>query len=222
MVPPFAPKWSLLRQARLYSLPMRRAALLSVLLLAIPMPGAERYEIDQAHAFVTFTVPHFLLDEASGSFGNVSGSLVYDPEDLANCSVAVTVKAASINTNVDARDAHLRSADFLDIEKYPDITFVSRSIRKAKGGYLATGDLTLRGVTKKIDVPFTVHGPIADPLPAGVKRLGVQAQMKINRRDFGIVWSRVMDDGTLFVGNDVTLKVHFEAIVPKERDGAKT
>ena len=195
---------------------MRRAVLLSFLLASIPVPGAERYEIDKAHAFVTFTVPHFLLDEASGSFGDVSGSFVYDPGNLANCSVSVSVKAASIDTNVDARDTHLRSPDFLDAEKYPDITFVSRAIRKTKGGYLATGDLTLRGVTKKIDVPFTVHGPIADPLPTGVKRLGVRAQMKINRRDFGIVWSRVMDDGTLFVGNDVTLKVHFEAIVPKE------
>jgi len=195
---------------------MRRAVLLSFLLASIPVPGAERYEIDKAHAFVTFTVPHFLLDEASGSFGDVSGSLVYDPEDLANCSVSITVKSSSIDTRVGARDQHLRSADFLDAEKYPDITFVSRSIRKTKDGYTARGDLTLRGVTKKIDVPFTVHGPIADPLPAGVKRLGVRAQMKINRRDFGIVWSRVMDDGTLFVGNDVTLKVHFEAIVPKE------
>lgn len=194
---------------------MRRAVLLSFLLATIPVPGAERYEIDKAHAFVTFTVPHFLLDEASGSFGDVSGSLIYAPENLANCSVAITVKAASIDTHVEARDKHLRSADFLDAEKYPDITFTSSQIRKVKNGYVATGDLTLRGVTKKVDVPFTIHGPIADPLPTGVKRLGVRAEMRVNRRDFGIVWSRVMDDGTLFVGNDVTLKIHFEAIVPR-------
>ena len=188
---------------------------MAILLATIPVHGAERYEIDKAHAFVTFTVPHFLLDEASGSFGDVSGSLVYDPEQLANCSVAVTVKAASIETNVDARDAHLRSADFFNVEKYPDITFVSRSMRKAKEGYVATGDLTLHGITRTVDVPFTVHGPVKDPLPLGVKRLGVRAAMKVNRRDFGIVWSRVMDDGTLFVGNDVTLRIHFEAVVPK-------
>jgi polyisoprenoid-binding protein YceI len=192
-----------------------RALIIAILLASIPVHGGERYDIDKAHAFVTFTIAHFLLDDAAGSFGDVSGSLVYDPENLANCSVAVMVKAASVDTNVDARDTHLRSPDFFDVDKYPDITFVSRAIRKSKDGYVATGDLSLHGITKTVDVPFTVHGPIKDPLPLGIKRLGVRATMKINRRDFGIVWSRVMDDGTLFVGNDVTLKIHFEAVVPR-------
>jgi polyisoprenoid-binding protein YceI len=193
-----------------------RAAVALLLLLALPLAAAERYEIDPAHAFVTFAVPHFLLDDAAGSFRDVSGTLVVDP-DVAKCSVRVVVQAASIDTNVNARDKHLRSADFFDVEKYPEIVFTSTSIAKARDGYVATGALALHGVTKTVTVPFRVFGPIADPLPLGVKRMGVRAQLTIDRRDYGIVWNRALDDGTLFVGNDVKLTIHFEAVIPKAK-----
>src|SRR5207253_9436020 len=95
-----------------------------LLLFALPLAAAVRHDIDPATAFVTFTVPHFLLDEAAGSFADVRGTLVVDP-DPAKCSVRVVVQAASIDTNVDARDQHLRSADFFDVAKYPEIVFTS-------------------------------------------------------------------------------------------------
>ncbi len=189
-------------------------AMVLFVLSALPLAAADRYEIDPAHAFVTFTVPHFLLDEAAGSFADVRGTLVVDP-DPAKSSVRVVVKAASIDTNVDARDAHLRSADFLDVAEYPEIVFASTSIAKSKDGYVAQGTLTLHGVTKAVTVPFRLFGPIADPLPLGVRRLGVRAELAIDRRDYGIVWSRLLYDGTLFVGNEVRLRIHFEAVIPK-------
>lgn len=197
---------------------MQRAALFFMLAFALPLAAAERYEIDPAHAFVTFTVPHFLLDDASGSFRDVRGTLVVAP-DLAKSSVRVVVQTASIDTNVDARDQHLRSADFFDAAKYPEIVFTSTSIAKAGEAYVATGDLTLHGVTKRVTVPFRFAGPIADPLPLGVKRVGVRAELTIDRRDYDILWNRVLDDGTLFVGNQVKLSIHFEAVMPKAKSG---
>ena len=178
--------------------------------------GQERFEIDPAHAFVTFSIAHF-AGKARGSFKDVSGVILYDAKDLTKSSVEVTIKTASIYTGNDRRNTHLKSADFFDVERFPEMTFKSKRVEKRNNGLVAVGDLTVKGVTKEVVMPFVLKGPFKDPLPAGVQRLLVATSFKIDRRDFEIKWSRVMEDGGLFVGNEVTLEIDVEAIVPKPR-----
>ena len=199
---------------------MRRRCLAVLLLLCLlwvsVAHGSERFEIDSAHAFVTFSIAHF-TGKARGSFKEVSGVIMYEEKDITKSSVEVSIKTASIYTGNERRDAHLRSPDFFDVEKFPEMTFKSKRIEKRTGGYVAIGDLTVKGVTKEVVMPFSLQGPFKDPLPTGVKRLLVSTSLKVDRRDFDIKWTRSMDDGGLFVGNEVTLEVDVEAIIPKPR-----
>jgi len=199
---------------------MRQKRMIAVLLVALTFivsaRGSERYQIDSAHAFVNFTISHF-MGKARGSFTDVAGVINFDEKDVTQSSVEVVIKTASIHTGVQARDTHLRSADFFDVEKFPEMVFKSKRVEKTGRGFVAVGDLTVRGATKEVSMPFTLAGPIKDPLPAGIKRLLVEANLKIDRRDFGITWSRVTEGDVLFVGNDVTLEINVEAIVPKPR-----
>lgn len=176
---------------------------------------AERYEIDPAHAFVTFSISHFVTGKARGAFKDVSGTILYDPKDISKSSVEVVIKSSSINTNNENRDRHLRSPDFFDVEKYPELIFKSKRVERGSVGYVATGDLTIHGVTKEVSLPFELSDPFTDPLPVGIKRMLVEASLKIDRRDFGIIWSRLMEGGGLFVGNEVTIDINVEAYVPK-------
>lgn len=173
---------------------LRRKGIASFILASLLLVGAaraaDRFEIDPAHAFVTFAVSHF-SGKAKGSFTDVSGVITYDEKDITKSSVEVVIKTASIHTGNANRDAHLRSADFFDVEKFPEMTFKSKRVEKRGAGYVAIGDLTVRGVTKEVVMPFTLSGPIKDPLPTGVKRLLVESSLKVDRRDFGITWSRV-------------------------------
>lgn len=178
---------------------------------------AESYQIDPAHAFVTFTISHFVTGKARGAFKDVSGTIVYDEKDISKSSVEVVIKGASINTNNENRDRHLRSADFFDVEKYPELIFKSKRIERSGGGFLAIGDLTIHGVTKEVSMPFKLSTPFKDPLPVGSKRMLVETGLKIDRRDFGISWSRLMEGGGLFVGNEVTIDINVEAYIPKAR-----
>ncbi len=179
----------------------------------------EKYQIDPAHAFVNFSIAHFVTGKARGSFKDVSGTILLNEKDVTKSSVEVTIKTASINTNHEGRDKHLRSADFFDVEKYPEMTFKSKRIEKQGNGWVAVGDLSLHGVTKEVSMPFTFTPPFKDPLPAGEKRMLVEAGLKIDRRDFGIVWSRVMEGGGLFVGNEVEIAINVEAFIPKQKTG---
>jgi len=190
--------------------------LLSLLILVTVVSAihAETYEIDPAHAFVNFTIAHF-AGKAHGSFDDVRGTIVFDEQDITKSSVSVVIKTSSIHTGNTNRDAHLRSDDFFAAEKYSEATFKSSRVEKRGGKFLAIGELTIRGVTKGVSMEFTVNGPMKDPLPAGVKRLLVQSSLKFDRRDFGISWSRLTDTKQLFVGNEVTLEINVEAIVPK-------
>ncbi len=194
---------------------MKIAVVLFVALATFSTTSAEKYEIDPAHAFVTFSIAHF-AGKAHGSFDDVSGSIIFDETDVTRSSVSVVIKTASIHTGNTYRDTQLRSEDFFSSEKFPEATFKSSRIeRRGKTLVAAVGELTIRGVTKEVSMPFTISGPMKDPLPAGVKRLLVHASLKFDRRDFNVSWSRVTDTGQLFVGNEVNLEINVEAIVPK-------
>lgn len=190
--------------------------LLSLLSVSTAL-AADRYEIDTAHTFVTFTIDHLALSKAKGSFKDVSGAITYDPKDISKSAVEVNIKTASINTNNEGRDKHLRSADFFDVEKYPEMTFKSKRVEKRGSDYVAIGDLTIHGMTKEVSMPFKLTGPVKDM--SGTMRVGVDANLKINRQDFGITWSKTLDTGGLLVGNEVSIDISLEAAIPKPKAG---
>jgi polyisoprenoid-binding protein YceI len=170
--------------------------------------AADNYSIDAAHSLIGFSVRHLVISKTKGTFGDVTGSLVYVEKDIAKSSVEVTIKVASIDTDNEKRDNHLKSPDFFDVDKYPVITFKSTQVKKVKDGFVAIGDFTIHGVTKQIKLPFMITGIVADPM--GNTKLGVEAEISIDRRDYGLTWSKALETGGLVVGNDVSIELSVE------------
>jgi polyisoprenoid-binding protein YceI len=169
------------------------------------------YEIDPVHSSVHFSVRHMMVSSVRGEFSKLSGVIKYDPQNPANSSVEATIDASSINTRDPQRDAHLKSADFVDVEKFPVITFRSKRIEAQQGGGKITGDLTVHGVTR--EVTLDVEGPtpeIKDPW--GKQRIGASATAKVNRKDFGLTWNQALEAGGLLVGDEVKGNIEIEAV----------
>ena len=206
---------------------------LPVLVLALTVPGlavlvgsqqtqtltaaaaAGTYAIDPLHTNVGFRVRHMGLAIVVGKFTDYTATISYFPNDITKSSVQFTAKVASLDTGVKQRDDHLRSADFFEVEKYPDMTFRSTRIeRKSDKTFIAYGDLTIKSVTKQIALPVEFYGAIKDswPVDVGQTRLGGSATLNINRLDYGIRWSQVLDNGSLVVDNNVQIELQFEAI----------
>ncbi|MDZ7292115.1 MAG: YceI family protein [candidate division KSB1 bacterium] len=175
----------------------------------------EKYEIDVSHSNIIFTVRHMVIAKVSGKFTEFSGTILYDEKDLKKSSVDVRIKSASIDTENERRDTHLKSADFFDVGNHPEITFVSREIRKQNGGFVAVGDLTMRGITRQIELPFTILGIIKDSW--GNTRLGIEAGITLNRFDYDVKWDKKLDDGNLIVSKDVEVKLNIEAIASRKQ-----
>ncbi|MCM8794275.1 MAG: YceI family protein [Candidatus Omnitrophica bacterium] len=180
------------------------------MVFAGPVLAADRYAIDASHSTVGFAVKHLVISTVRGSFGELSGEIMYDEQDISNSSVSVVIKAASIDTNHSDRDTHLKSADFFDVEAFPEITFKSTRVEKTPQGSLCTGILTMRGVSKEITIPFEMTGPVKDPW--GNTRIGVEAELTLDRQDYGIKWNKTMDSGGLVVGNTVKIQISVEGI----------
>ncbi len=190
------------------------AAALS-LLAALPVQ-AEIFAIDAGHSEVGFQVRH-LVSQTRGRFNEFAGTVDLDPKNLASSSVDFKIKTTSIDTNVADRDKHLRGADFFDVEKYPEITFKSKSIKAAgKDTYNVLGTLTLHGVSKDITLPVTYLGQAKDPW--GNVRAGFEAVTTLNRKDFGIVWNKALDAGGAMLGDDVKININLETV---KKDPAK-
>ncbi len=178
----------------------------------VPIPGGE-YKIDPAHSIIGFSIRHLEINWIDGRFKDFTGTIRYDESDVTKSSVEFTAKVTSIDTGVEARDKHLRTADFFEVEKYPEMTFKSTRVeRKGKDSYVLHGDFTLKGVTKQIAIPFTITGAIKDQ--RGNTRFGINAETKINRRDYNITWGKAMENGGLDLGNEVTIKLQLEALKP--------
>jgi polyisoprenoid-binding protein YceI len=189
----------------------RSAAIAFVSLMVAPVVrSADTYVIDVAHSWIGFSVRHMMVTNVRGRFTDFSGTIAYDEQDITKSSVSVTIKAASINTENADRDRHLRSADFFDVEKYPEITFVSKRIEKRGADYVCLGTLTIRGVSKEVAIPFTITGKVKDQ--RGNTRIGVEASLTINRLEYGISWNRLLDAGGMVVGNDVKIELSIEAV----------
>jgi polyisoprenoid-binding protein YceI len=185
--------------------------LLACLTLAIPaIAGAAAYQMDPVHSNIQFKIRHLTVSNVTGTFNKIKGSATMEGEDPSTLKVEVTIEAASVDTGNEKRDQHLRTPDFLDVAKYPTITFVSRKVAKADPGKLkVTGDLTLHGVTREITVDL--EGPTSEVKdPWGGFRRGATGTARIDRRDFGITWNTPLDSGGMLVGNDVTIYVEVE------------
>ena len=170
------------------------------------------WNIDPAHSMAEFKVKHMMIANVKGQFSKVSGALFLDESDLANSRVEASIKAASIHTRDEQRDAHLKSADFFDVEKFPTLHFKSKDISIVRDGELAVeGDLTIHGVTHK--VRFAVEGPTPPTKdPWGNTRVAVSATTKINRKDFGLTWNAALETGGILVGEEVTITLDVEFV----------
>jgi polyisoprenoid-binding protein YceI len=177
------------------------------------------YQIDPAHSSAQFTVRHMMITNVHGGFKKVSGSVVYDAENPANSSVNAEIDAASINTNEEQRDTHLRSGDFLDVENFPTITFRSTKVEKSGDDeFKVTGDLTIHGVTRP--VVLNVEGPAPEGKdPWGNTRTGATATTKIKRSDFGLTWNAALETGGILVGDD--LKIELDLSLIKAADSSR-
>ncbi len=169
----------------------------------------EEYVIDPAHSSINFAVPHLMISKVRGDFNQFEGKVLFNPNDLTNSSVQVNIKAVSINTESPDRDKHLRGADFFDIEKYPEITYVSKKIKKQKNLSLCIGTLTMHGVSREVAIPFRILGQVKDPW--GKERIVIEGSTLINRQDYGIRWNKAIDGGVL-VGNEVKINLTVEAV----------
>ena len=180
--------------------------------LALPAAAtAATWDLDPAHTSVQFSVRHLMVSNVRGEFGKVSGTVQADDADPSRSKIEAEIDAASVDTRIEKRDNHLRSADFLDVAKYPKITFVSTKIEPAGAGHFkVTGDLTLHGITRP--VVLDVQGPTAEIKdPRGNTRAGAEATTRINRKDFGLVWNQALDAGGVAVGDEVAITIDVEA-----------
>jgi len=182
--------------------------LAGLLLLCGSAMAADQYKIDPVHSNVGFAVKHMVVNTVHGRFNDWSGEIIYDDKDPAKSSVNVTIKTASINTENSDRDTHLKSPDFLDVQKFPEISFQSKSVDKQSDGFVAHGVLTIRGVSKNVDLPFKINGPIK---VGDSNLLGAEASLTINRQDYGVAWSKSLAPGELVVANDVKIDINVEA-----------
>ena len=187
--------------------------MIAILVLAIPvLTYASDWEIDPDHSNFQFKVRHLTVSNVNGGFNKARGVATIEDQDITNLKVTVTIDAASVNTGHAKRDEHLRGPDFFDVAKYPTITFVSKKAIKADANRLRViGDLTIHGVTREIAVD--VQGPTAEVKdPWGNFRRGATATTKINRRDFGMTWNKVLDTGGLIVADEVDIYVEVELV----------
>jgi polyisoprenoid-binding protein YceI len=180
--------------------------------LATPQTTTTTWNLDPAHSVAEFKVKHMMISNVKGQFAKVTGKLTLDESDLANSRVEALIEAASLETRDAQRDAHLKSPDFFDAEKFPTLSFKSSRISIVRDGELAVeGDLTIRGVTRK--ATFSVEGPTPPAKdPWGNTRVAVSATTKINRKDFGLTWNAALETGGILVGDEVTITLDAQFI----------
>jgi polyisoprenoid-binding protein YceI len=179
---------------------------------AIAIPQTAVWNLDPVHSVAEFKVKHMMISNVKGKFTGVSGWITFDEADVTNSHIEATIDAASINTGDPQRDAHLKSADFFDVEKYPTLSFKSTGVKRTGDDELAvTGDLTMHGVTRP--VVFNVEGPTAPAKdPWGNTRVGLSAVTKINRKDFGLTYNSALETGGILVGEEVTITLDVQFV----------
>lgn len=175
-----------------------------------PMGDSGTYSFDKAHSFIGFKVNHMGLVEVPGFFRDFTGTVNFDNKDVTKSTVEFTAKATSVDTGVAGRDGHLRTKDFFEVEKFPDITFKSTLVTKKGKGYSVTGDFTMKGVTKSITFPFQIAGWLSADEKSGGK-MGLAAETMINRRDYGINYGSNLPSGIAAVSDEIKIVLQIEA-----------
>jgi polyisoprenoid-binding protein YceI len=185
------------------------AVLISLFSFTLYFAPAKKWEVDKAHSAVTFSIKH-MFTPVEGRFDGYEGEFIFDPENLEGSRANFTIEVASVNTPVDKRDNHLQSADFFNAEKYPKMKFVSTRFAKKKKGYVLYGKLTIKDVTKEVELSFQVLDVGDHPMMEGAKVMGIQAETTLNRNDYGVgtgSWA-----ATMVVADEVKVKVNLEAM----------
>jgi polyisoprenoid-binding protein YceI len=173
------------------------------------------YNFDKNHSFIGFKVRHMGLIEVPGFFRDFTGEVNFDANDVGKSSVNFKAMMTSIDTGVAARDKHLRTADFFEVEKFPEMTFKSTKVEKKGKGWIVIGDLTMKGVTKSVSIPFEISGWLPANERAGMK-MGIAGETTINRRDFGVNWGNTLPSGIPAVSDEVKVVLQIEAGKAKE------
>ena len=171
----------------------------------------ERWEIDSSHSGIHFSVRHLVIAKVRGQFARWSGTVVAEDGDFTRASVDVVIDATSVNTGVADRDTHLKSADFLDVANYPELTFKGARVeRRGTEQLVVAGDLTIRGVTREVLLDVEHAGRTKDPW--GNERAVFAAKASIDRKDFGLMWNQVLDAGGVMVGDRIEIEIEIEAV----------
>lgn len=168
------------------------------------------YVLDPSHSQVGFIARHAMVTKVRGTFNEVDGTATFDGSNPSSSSLTVAIKTASVDTRNEGRDAHLQSADFFDAETYPEITFVGTGFAVSGDVLEVTGDLTIRGVTKPVTVPFEFQGAATDPF--GNQRVGFEGSVVVNRKDWDLTWNAALETGGVLVSEKVTLELEVSAI----------
>lgn len=200
---------------------MRQAKWFSLILVialaagaALAADGGGQYKIDPAHSQATFKVKHLGISWVTGRFDKLQGSFEYNPENLSESKVEAAIEAASVDTDVQQRDDHLRSPDFFDVATYPEIKFVSKEVRGGEGDkFQIVGDLTIHGVTRPVTLDSELGGTVKDPW--GNLRAAFSGSTTINRKDFGLTWNKALEAGGLLVGEEVHIQLSVEGVQAK-------
>jgi polyisoprenoid-binding protein YceI len=176
-----------------------------------PAAGTKtQWKLDPTHTLVEFSAKHLMITTVKGRIADVEGAIYIDENNPSKSTVEATLNAQSIDTRTDQRDNHLRSADFLDVEKYPQIKFRSTRVEGGREEFKLTGDLTIRDVTRPITLDVKFEGQQKDPW--GGERIGFSATGKFDRREFGLTWNVLLETGGLTVGNDIKVAIEVEAV----------
>jgi polyisoprenoid-binding protein YceI len=176
----------------------------------VEVPVAGRYDLDPTHTHVSFVARHLMVTKVRGRFGEFEGAITIADEPLSS-SVDVTIQAASIDTRAADRDAHLRSADFFDVEQFPTLGFRSTAVRHVGGnGFEVDGELTIRDITRAVTLAMELDGVALDPW--GGQRIGFSARTEIDREDWGLTWNQALETGGVVVSKRITIEIEGEAI----------
>lgn len=176
-----------------------------------PATGIAQWQIDPSHSTVEFAVKHMMFTTVKGRFTGVTGTISFDPTNIANASATAEIDAATISTSDNNRDTHLRSADFLEVEKHPTLTFASRRVELVSDDQARIiGDLTIRGVTKEVTLDTTIEGQGVNPF--GKQVIGFSAQTTINRTDYGLMWNVALEAGGVLVSENVRIRLDIQAV----------
>ena len=188
-----------------------------ILLAGLPIAAeaeTAQWTIDPDHSLIEFRVSHMMVSKTTGRFVDYRGFVTMDAAAKTFTAMEATINAASIDTDHEKRDAHLRNADFLDVSQYPTMTYKLKHYTKQGEKYVFVGDFTLRGVTKEVTLVGSFNGFTQDPW--GNSRAGFSAEGTLNRKDFGMIWNKTLDNGGLVVGNDVQVRLEIECIKEKK------